>query len=165
MEPIVQYLQSVIPFAVVQSVHREYEVYLELPIAAPENAITRDDEGINGLYDRIMMINERWIKPGHNQGINRHNVSATINFKPDEHEWLVNKMWDDRDKYSGLSVFPHFGSSYQQAPHEEISKELYLLMAQRFENIEIDLSLVNETVDNTNLKENLACAGGSCELV
>ena len=34
-------------------------------------------------------------------------------------------MWENRGSYNGLSVLPHDGGTYTQAPFEDCSKETY----------------------------------------
>ena len=71
-------------------------------------------------------------------------------------------MWDNRDSYNGLAVLPYDGGTYTQAPFEDITKEKYDELVKHLVNI--DLTEVVELDDNTDLKGELACAGGSCEI-
>ena len=71
-------------------------------------------------------------------------------------------MWENRDSYNGLSVLPHNGGTYKQAPFQDITKEKYNEMLKYLK--EIDLSKVIEEKDETNLTGELACAGGACEI-
>jgi len=102
------------------------------------------------------------IKAGHRRGQNTHNVSATISIK--ESEWIdVGEwMWENRDHYNGLSVLPHDGGSYVQAPFEDCSSEKYEKMVESLQAV--DLTRVVELEDNTDLKSEVACAGGKCEV-
>jgi hypothetical protein len=49
-----------------------------------------------------------------------------------------------------------------QAPFEDCSKEDYERLFKSLSNV--DLSKVIEMEDNTELRENLACSGGNCEI-
>jgi ribonucleoside-diphosphate reductase alpha chain len=71
-------------------------------------------------------------------------------------------MWQNRKFYNGLSILPHDGGTYRQAPFEDCSKETYENMLESL--AEVDLTLVVETEDETDLKGEIACAGGACEL-
>ena len=71
-------------------------------------------------------------------------------------------MWENRASYNGLSVLPHDGGTYTQAPFEECSKEKYEAMMQTL--CKVDLSNVREEEDNTDLQGEVACAGGVCEV-
>jgi ribonucleoside-diphosphate reductase alpha chain len=72
-------------------------------------------------------------------------------------------MWSNRAHYNGLSVLPYNGGTYTQAPFEDITKDKYQEMLQNLENI--DLTDIIELDDDTNLTGELACAGGSCEII
>jgi len=72
-------------------------------------------------------------------------------------------MWDNKSHYNGLSVLPYNGGTYTQAPFEDISEEEYNRLMQTLTSV--DLSNIIETEDETDLKGELACAGGSCEIV
>jgi len=71
-------------------------------------------------------------------------------------------MWLNKECYNGLSVLPHDGGSYIQAPFEECDKETYERMMKSLESV--NLEMVVEMQDNTDLQGELACAGGSCEI-
>jgi len=94
--------------------------------------------------------------------VNTHNVSCTINYKPEEVEELRQKLWDDREQYAAVSLLPSDDSVYQQAPFEDCTEEVF----RKYDTMvnEIDLAKVLEMEDNTNRAEQLACAGGVCEI-
>jgi hypothetical protein len=72
-------------------------------------------------------------------------------------------MWKNREFYNGISVIPYDGGSYQQAPFTDCTKEEYENMVNGLHDI--DLTRVIESNDNTDLKGEAACSGGSCEIV
>ena len=72
-------------------------------------------------------------------------------------------MWKNRKVYNGLSVLPYGGGSYVQSPFEDCTKEEYESLVSSL--TEIDLTQVIEIEDNTDLKGEVACAGGACEIV
>ena len=95
--------------------------------------------------------------------MNSHNVSATISVKEDEWDLVGDWMWNNRRFYNGLSVLPFDGGNYMQPPLEDCSKEVYDTMVESLDKV--DLTKINEVSDETDLKGELACAGGSCEIV
>ena len=95
-------------------------------------------------------------------GMNTHNVSATISIKDDEWDDVAEWMWFNRHYYNGLSVLPYDGGTYKQAPFETITKKQYDEMYDLLGSI--DLTKVIESEDNTDLSGELACAGGLCEI-
>lgn len=134
---------------------------IEVPQKAPEGSVTRHESALE-LLDRVKTITENWVKPGHIDGQNTHNVSATISIKDDEWESVGDWMWRNRNMYNGLSVLPYDNGTYQQAPFEDISSEQYNDLINSLESI--DLTKVSESSDETNLNDQAACAGGSCEI-
>ena len=62
-----------------------------------------------------------------------------------------------------LSVLPYSNGSYQQAPFEDIDETTFLEMESHLSSI--DLKLVTEATDETDLNGQVACAGGACEIV
>ncbi len=133
-----------------------------IPQSAPEGSILRTESAFQ-LLERVKKVATEWVNTGHRAGSNTHNVSATISLR--EHEWdAAGKwMWDNREYYNGLAVLPYDGGTYIQAPFEDITEEKYNELMKSL--IDINLDNVVEIEDNTDLKGELACAGGSCEIV
>jgi ribonucleoside-diphosphate reductase alpha chain len=180
-------------------------VCVRIPVKAPEGSIFRTETAIDTL-ERVKKFSNEWIKPGHIDGANTHNVSATISIDKDRKyyqndvykeeidktvwEWWEIKdlygktpttsdnidysgvhneweavgdwMWTNRDVYNGLSVLPHFGGSYKQAPFEDITKEEYEERIITLKNV--DLTKVTELDDTVDFGQVAACAGGACEI-
>jgi ribonucleoside-diphosphate reductase alpha chain len=134
---------------------------ISVPQKAPAGAITRTESALE-LLERVKKVHTEWVSVGHRKGQNTNNVSATVTVKPDEWVKVGDWMWNNRKYYNGLSILPFSDHSYKQAPFEDCDRETYEKMLETLVNI--DLSLVTETEDNTDLKGELACAGGSCEI-
>jgi ribonucleoside-diphosphate reductase alpha chain len=135
---------------------------ISIPQKAPEGAIIRH-ESVFQMLERVKKVSQEWIKPGHRNGQNSHNVSATVSIKEDEWDLVGEWMWNNRDFYNGLSVLPYNGGSYTQAPFSDCTKEEYENLVKTLTNI--DLTKVIELQDNTDLRGELACANGSCEII
>lgn len=135
---------------------------ITIPQKAPEGAILRTESALD-LLERVKKISTEWIKPGHRNGYNTHNVSATISVKVDEWEDVAKWMWRERKHYNGLSVLPFSDHTYQQAPFEDCTKEDYEELMKTL--TEVDLSKVTEVEDMTDLAGEVACAAGACEVV
>tara|TARA_R110002074_G_scaffold32909_5_gene91668 strand:+ start:1827 stop:3683 length:1857 start_codon:yes stop_codon:yes gene_type:complete len=134
---------------------------ISVPQKAPQNAVLRDESALQ-LLRRVKKVSDVWVKPGHRSGQNSHNVSATISVKEAEWNDIGDWMWENRDCYNGLSVLPYDEHTYKQAPFEDCSSETYEKM---FQNLtKVNLSNIIEEEDNTDLKGELACAGGACEI-
>ena len=134
---------------------------ISIPQKAPEGAITRH-ESVFDLLERVKNFSIRWVRAGHNDGLNTHNVSATISVKEDEWDEVANWFWLNRHYYNGLSVLPYDGGTYEQAPFEDCSKQVYEELTNSLTSV--DLTKVIEKEDETNLSGELACAGGLCEI-
>jgi ribonucleoside-diphosphate reductase alpha chain len=156
------YLRHVIPQLVEDDLFSSTGSVVTIPQESPEGAITRENETAKDLLDRVLMYNKHWVLKGHRTGDNPHNVSATISVKPEEWDEVCKIMWENRELYSGISLLPYDGGSYQQAPFEECSKETY----EKFMTFvkDIDLSKIVENSDENNLMESIACGGGACEI-
>ena len=137
------------------------QAVISIPQKAPDNATIRTEK-VFDLLERVKNFSIRWVRTGHKDGLNTHNVSATISIKEKEWEDVGEWMWMNRHYYNGLSVLPYDGGTYKQAPFETITKKQYEEMISQLS--EIDLTQVSETQDNTNLSGELACAGGQCEI-
>lgn len=136
-------------------------ICVRIPIKAPEGSIFRTETAIDTL-ERVKKFSLEWILPGHINGDNTHNVSATVSIKTDEWETVGDWMWTNRDVYNGLSVLPYWDHTYQQAPFEDITEEEY---NKRIEALHaLDLTKVQEIDDNVEFSQVAACAGGSCSV-
>jgi len=134
---------------------------ISVPQKSPEESILRTESALD-LLERVKWFYTNWVKPGHRNGQNTHNISATVSIKEDEWEVVGNWMWENRKFYNGLSVLPYDGGTYIQAPFEDCTKEKYEEMMEHLSNI--NLAHVVEIADNTNLQDQAACAGGACEI-
>jgi ribonucleoside-triphosphate reductase len=161
-EPLYKYMTEKVPALIEDCVHKPHlEAVMSFPQKAPEGAMLRT-ESYKDLLERVKRWNEEWIGNGHNYGNNHHNVSCTISLKDDEWDECGKWMWENRANYTGISVLPYNGGTYQQAPFEDCTKETFEEMYQHLS--EIDLTKVIEVDDNTEAKDNVACSGGSCEI-
>jgi len=134
---------------------------ISIPQKAPEGSILRTESPFS-LLERIRKVHMEWIKPGHRSGNNAHNVSATVSIKENEWESVGEWLWENREHYNGLSFLPYDNGSYVQAPFEDCTKEDYERLMSTL--TEINLKKVVEYDDNTDLKDQAACAGGVCEV-
>ena len=162
-ESIYSYLAKYHPTLIEDDYFRPHDTaVISIPQKAPAGAILRTESPFE-LLDRIKKIATEWVRTGHRRGSNTHNVSATVSLKENEWEAAGEWMWENRDYYNGLSVLPYDGGTYVQAPFENIKASKYNEMMKQLKDI--DLSIIRETEDNTDLSGELACAGGACEIV
>ena len=161
-EAIYNYLASNHPELIEDEYFRPHDTaVISAPQKSPKGAITRDETALN-LLERVKDVSKTWIKAGHSNGQNTHNVSATVTIKPHEWDEVGSWMWENRKHYNGLSILPYSEHTYKQAPFEDCDEETYNSMIQSLKDV--NLELINEEEDNTDLKGEIACAGGACEL-
>jgi ribonucleoside-diphosphate reductase alpha chain len=177
-EDIAVYLMNNHPELVEDDVLRPQDtICVRIPVKAPEGSILRTETAIDTL-ERVKHFSTEWIKNGHIDGDNTHNVSATISidstrkypfheemgevWERDEWEEVGVWMWENREYYNGLSVLPYWGGSYQQAPFEDITEEEYNKRIVTLK--ELDLTNVTEAEDNVEFSQTAACSGNECEI-
>ena len=179
-EDLYKYLAANHPSLVKDHLLIPNSAVVEIPIKAPEGSVLRTETALDTL-ERVKLVSQKWIKPGHIHGDNTHNVSATISIDKnrtyevnefegegyhlvtrDEWEVVGEWMWENKEFYNGLSVLPYDGGTYSQAPFEDITEEQYNELVKQLSSI--DLTQVIEEDDTTDLAGEVACAGGACEV-
>jgi len=162
-EPIYGYLSEFHPELVEDEYFRPHDTaVISVPQRAPEGAITRSESALE-MLQRVKRVSTEWVRLGHRKGQNTHNVSATVTIRDEEWAPVGEWMWENRKHYNGLSVLPRTNHTYVQAPYEDCDEETYNRLMKSLVNV--DLTNVLETQDNTDLSGELACSGGSCDLV
>ena len=134
-------------------------VCVRIPVKAPEGSILRTETPIDTL-ERVKLFSTDWIRTGHVNGDNTHNVSATVSVRDDEWKMVGDWMWENRETYNGLSVLNYWGGSYAQAPFQDITEQEYNKRIVTLK--ELDLTNVTEAKDNVEFGQVAACAGGAC---
>jgi len=161
-EAICQYLVNNVPDLIEDDKFRPHDTaIISVPQKSPAKAITRHESALD-LLQRVKTVSSTWIRGGHQSGHNTHNVSATISIKKDEWEGVGEWMWLNRKFYNGLSVLPFTDHTYVQPPFEDCTKKEYENLLPKLKSINLDL--IKEQQDDTNLAGELACSGGSCEI-
>ena len=161
-ESIYKYLSEYHPELVEDEFFRPHDTaVISVPQKAPEGAILRTESPFQ-LLERVKKVTQEWVRPGHRGGSNMHNVSATISLNPEDWNLAGEWMWNNRDFYNGLSVLPHDGGSYIQAPFTDCTKEEFESMVTKLHSI--DLTKVIEHSDETNLSGEVACGADGCEI-
>jgi hypothetical protein len=132
---------------------------LTLPQKAPEGAITRKETAIQQL-ERMKKVYLDWVQGGHKRGDNTHNVSITVSVRDGEWTEVTEWMWKNKDSYAAISLLPLSNHTYHQAPFEDIGEAEY---KQRMEKlVDVDIDMIREDQDYTNLSGEAACVGGAC---
>ena len=161
-EALYTYLLINHPELLEDSIYNSAEAYVCVPIAAPKGSITRHSESAIQFLERVKLLHEKWIKPGHVYGENTHNVSASVTMKPNEWAIVGEWLWENQNHYNGLSFMPQDLGSYKQTPFEDIDEATYLELSKVVSKINV--ANIVEISDNTSLLGEAACAGGACEI-
>jgi len=138
-----------------QSMDTAHTFVLEFPVKAPKGAITKNDLSAIDQLEHWKVVKENYTE---------HNPSVTVSVGDDEWIGVANWLYENWDIVGGLSFLPRSNHTYQLAPYEEISKEQYEKMAEAFPSIDYSRLTAYELQDETEVKKELACAGGTCEI-
>ena len=93
-----------------------------------------------------------------------HNPSVTISVGDDEWLAVANWVYENWDLVGGLSFLPRSNHVYQLAPYEAINKEKFEEMTKRLGNLDFSKIVTYEKEDETEVKKELACVSGVCEV-
>lgn len=139
-----------------QSAENATTYVLEFPVKAPKGSIYKDDlSAIEQLeYWKMVKVN-----------YTEHNPSITVSVGDDEWIDVANWVYKNWDIIGGISFLPRDNHVYQLAPYETIDEATYIELAKRFENIDYSKIITYEKTNELDLKKELACAGGVCEIV
>jgi len=162
-EAIYTHLQIYHPELVEDEFFRPHDTaIISVPQKAPKGSTTRSELSID-LLERVKHVSNSWVRPGHSRGQNTHNVSATVTVREENWDGIAEWMWQNKSYYNGLSVLPYSEHNYRQAPFEDCTREEYEKLFSALQ--ELDVTKIVEIEDNTNLRGELACSGGACEII
>jgi len=128
---------------------------LDFPVKSPKGSIYKNDI-------TAMKQLEHWRDVKAN--FTEHNPSVTISIS--ENEWITvaNWLYDNWELVGGLSFLPRDDHAYRLAPYEEITKAQYTEMAKKLEGMDFSKIVLYEKKDTTEVKKELACVSGTCEI-
>ncbi len=127
----------------------------EFPIKAPDGSIYKDDLSALAMLEHWKKVKKLYTE---------HNPSVTVSVS--ENEWLAvaNWVYEHWDIIGGLSFLPRSNHVYQLAPYEEIDAARFEEMLKKFEDLDYSKIVTYEAQDETEMRRELACAGGTCEI-
>ena len=129
---------------------------LEFPMKSPEGSIFKDDISSLDQLEHWKLVKENYTE---------HNPSVTISVGEDEWLKVAHWVYENWDIVGGLSFLPRSNHVYQLAPYEEITKEQYETLMKKFPNIDYSKIVTYEKADETEVKRELACVSGVCDIV
>lgn len=138
-----------------QSIESANTYVLEFPVKSPKGAVFQND--ISAL-DQL----EHWkvVK----QNFTEHNPSVTVSVGDDEWIDVAHWLYKNWEIVGGLSFLPRSNHVYQLAPYEAITEKQYTEMAKKMPEIDFSKIVTYELIDETEVKKELACVGGVCEI-
>jgi len=128
----------------------------EFPVKSPKGSIFRDDQTAIEQLEHWKMVKIHYTE---------HNPSVTISVGDGEWVQVAEWLYKNWDMIGGLSFLPREKHVYQLAPYEEIDEKRYKEMIKKFEHIDYSKIITYERQDETDVKKELACVGGMCEVL
>jgi ribonucleoside-triphosphate reductase len=170
LEHVFQCFKSVNPHMCVRKPDGKWVI--EFPVEAPTGATVKEDLNAIQFLEMVKSTQQNWVVPGTaNDSISpglTHNVSNTVTVKANEWDKVAEYLWDNRSFFTGVSMLAATGDKdYAFAPNEEVTTEADEM---RWNAImsgykPVDYTTFTEEVDDTNLANELACAGGACSIL
>ena len=130
---------------------------LEFPVKAPHGTkVFRDDLPAIEQLEHWKLVKQNYTE---------HNPSVTISIGDDEWVAVAHWLYKNWDYLGGLSFLPRDNHVYQLAPYEVIDEKRYHELAKRLAHVDYSKILTYEKQNETDLKKELACVAGVCEIV
>ncbi len=128
---------------------------LDFPMKSPEGSVHKDDiTAIEQLeHWKIVKLN-----------YTEHNPSVTISVGDNEWIKVAHWLYQNWDIIGGLSFLPRNDYVYQLAPYEEIDKKTYEELCKKMPEVDFSKITVYELKDETEVKKELACVSGTCDI-
>ncbi len=139
-----------------QSMENATTYVLEFPVKAPKGTtVFKKNQSALEQLEYWKMVKASFTE---------HNPSVTISIADDEWIAVANWLYENWDMIGGLSFLPRDNHVYQLAPYEEITEAQYNELMKRFDSIDFSKIVTYEINDETEVKKELACVGGVCEV-
>jgi ribonucleoside-diphosphate reductase alpha chain len=128
---------------------------LEFPVKAPANSVFKDDMSALEQLEYWKNVKLNWTE---------HNPSITISVGNNEWIEVANWVYKNWEIVGGLSFLPREDHVYKLAPYEAIDEKKFKELAKKLEHIDYSKIISYEKMNETDLKKELACVGGVCEI-
>ena len=132
------------------------QTVFSFPMKSPKKSVMRNDMSAIEQLQMWLLYQRHWCE---------HKPSVTVSVKDDEWMEVGAFVFEYFDEMSGVSFLPHSDHTYQQAPYQECTKDVYDTFSSRFGHIDWNKFTTYEKEDNTRSSQTFACSGDSCEIV
>lgn len=123
------------------------------PQKAPSKAVTVESMGAMDQLRLWKTYQDHWCE---------HKPSMTCYYNDDNFFAVCQWIWENFDSVSGISFLPEAEHVYKQAPYQKIDKETYQKLSKEMpKGMHWD---IEESSDNTEGAQTLACVAGVCEI-
>ena len=123
------------------------------PQKAPSKAVTVESMGAMEQLRLWKTYQDHWCE---------HKPSMTCYYNDDNFFAVCQWIWENFDSVSGISFLPEAEHVYKQAPYQKIDKETYQKLSKEMpKGMHWD---IEESSDNTEGAQTLACVAGVCEI-
>src|SRR3989338_5639787 len=129
---------------------------LEFPVKAPEGSVYKNDLSALDQLEHWKLVTTNYTE---------HNPSVTVSVG--ENEWIevANWVYANWDIVGGLSFLPRDNHIYPIAPYETIDEKKYKELSERLAHVDYSKIITYEKTDDLDVKKELACMSGVCEVV
>jgi ribonucleoside-triphosphate reductase (thioredoxin) len=138
-----------------QSMENATTLVIDFPVKAPDNSVFRNDQSALDQLNYWKMVKLNFTE---------HNPSVTVSVGEDEWIAVANWLYENWEILGGLTFLPRDNHIYQLAPYETIDKDKYHELVKRFENVDFSKIVTYEIQDETEIRKELACVSGVCEI-
>ena len=129
---------------------------LEFPMKAPNGAICKDDVSAIEQLEHWKVVKLNYTE---------HNPSVTISVGEDEWIKVAHWLYQNWEIIGGLSFLPRSNHVYQLAPYEAIDEKKYKELTAKMPTLDFSKIVIYEKMDETEVKKELACVSGTCDII
>lgn len=143
---------------------------ITFPLTVSDKAIIKEDLTALQHLKWILSTQKNWVLNGETDNNTKklhHNVSCTVIVDTKEWDDVIDYIYEHRKYFTAVSFIPKTGDKiFKQAPNEAVTSEED---QKKFKDFiaqwkKVDYTQMIEKTDETALQEEVACAGGVCEL-
>ena len=133
-----------------------------------QNIITKDKLTAIQHLKYAKFVQRNWVLPGtteRNEKPVTHNVSITVEVEENEWDEVIDYLFKNKSYFAAVSFISKI-TGYKQLPYERIDTEEKEEMLKFYKD---NYKVVNyeefiEDEDNTDMRKEVSCAGGKCEI-